>query len=268
MSAGARGGARPDGTATDFLIGDIHGRLGDLDRLLRQARLVDGEQRWTGGRSRLWFIGDLVDRGPDGIGVIDRVMDLEQQAADAGGMVVSLLGNHEVAFAAAALFGKQDRDFIMRWVSIGGQKQDLDAVTSRHIDWLTALPAMAIVQRALLLHSDTRYYEQYGSTVADVNAQVRRVTQGTDVGRWSRLLGRLNTRGAFQGRKGRRTAKEMLDAFGATRIIHGHTPIHVAEGCAAADVSGPLVYSRGLCMNVDGGLYAGGPGFVVPLEPA
>ena len=33
------------------------------------------------------------------------------------------------------------------------------------------------------------------------------------------------------------------------------------------DVREPLVYSRGRCVNVDGGMYLGGPGFVYQLPP-
>jgi len=32
-------------------------------------------------------------------------------------------------------------------------------------------------------------------------------------------------------------------------------------------VTEPLVYAGGLCVNVDGGMYRGGPGFVYRAEP-
>ena len=53
------------------LIGDVHGQVDLLDRLMdRLARREDFRDRWVG------FLGDLVDRGPDPRGAIDRVLEL------------------------------------------------------------------------------------------------------------------------------------------------------------------------------------------------
>lgn len=62
------------------IIGDVHGCLAELDALL--ARL--------GGR-KVIFLGDLVDRGPDSVGVLRRVMELV-----ASGQALCLPGNHDV----------------------------------------------------------------------------------------------------------------------------------------------------------------------------
>ena len=43
------------------------------------------EGAWSGGRASLWLLRDYVDRGPDGVGVIELIMRLQEQAADAGG---------------------------------------------------------------------------------------------------------------------------------------------------------------------------------------
>ena len=51
-----------------FVVGDVHGHRDVLAGLLRDSGLVDGSERWRGGDARLWLLGDLVDRGPDGIG--------------------------------------------------------------------------------------------------------------------------------------------------------------------------------------------------------
>jgi hypothetical protein len=45
-------------------------------------------------------------------------------------------------------------------------------------------------------------------------------------------------------------------------LIHGHTPINKITGEPATEA---LVYAGGLCVNVDGGLYRGGEGFVYQL---
>lgn len=42
-------------------------------------------------------------------------------------------------------------------------------------------------------------------------------------------------------------------------------PIYFMTGQAAVDITGPLMYADGLCVNMDGGMSASGPGFVYAL---
>ena len=41
-------------------------------------------------------VGDILDRGPKPREVMDLMMTLEKEAEEAGGRVLSLLGNHEI----------------------------------------------------------------------------------------------------------------------------------------------------------------------------
>src|SRR5258708_36725045 len=66
-------------------VGDVHGDFDDLCRILKRTGLVDNQNRWIGGSATLVQTGDLVDRGPQGRGVIDLLLGLEKQAAEAGG---------------------------------------------------------------------------------------------------------------------------------------------------------------------------------------
>jgi len=65
-----------------FVVSDVHGYLDDFRSSLAGAGLVDEAGAWTGGDAQLWVLGDLLDRGPDGIGVVDFVMGLQKQAPD------------------------------------------------------------------------------------------------------------------------------------------------------------------------------------------
>ena len=68
-----------------YVVGDIHGHLGQLDRALnRIAR--DG-----GDAARVVFLGDLIDRGPDSRRVIETLM----QGQAAGRDWTVLKGNHD-----------------------------------------------------------------------------------------------------------------------------------------------------------------------------
>jgi serine/threonine protein phosphatase 1 len=78
-----------------YAIGDVHGRLDLLDQLLAQ---IDADDVSRGeARTGIIFLGDLVDRGPDSSGVVERVRTLCTQRPDTR----CLCGNHEEIFLAA-----------------------------------------------------------------------------------------------------------------------------------------------------------------------
>jgi Calcineurin-like phosphoesterase len=69
-----------------FAIGDIHGNLPALEDLLHQIR------RECRAGDTVVFLGDYIDRGPDGRGCVDAILAW-RNAIEA--TVVCLLGNHE-----------------------------------------------------------------------------------------------------------------------------------------------------------------------------
>jgi hypothetical protein len=77
-------------------IGDVHGDFDDFVAILQRVGLIDAQQHWSGGKATLVQVGDLLDRGPKPREAMDLLMSLEKEAPQAGGRVVSLLGNHEV----------------------------------------------------------------------------------------------------------------------------------------------------------------------------
>ncbi|MGR3540143.1 MAG: metallophosphoesterase, partial [Hasllibacter sp.] len=75
---------------TLYAVGDIHGHLAKLDRALD---LIERDASAHGG-GRVVFVGDLVDRGPDARGVIERLMAGQAEGRDWS----VLLGNHDRMF--------------------------------------------------------------------------------------------------------------------------------------------------------------------------
>lgn len=76
-------------------ISDVHGAYDAMVRTLQSAGILDDALGWKGGDAHLVVTGDLLDRGPDSRQAMDLLMKLEGEAADAGGQVHVLLGNHE-----------------------------------------------------------------------------------------------------------------------------------------------------------------------------
>jgi hypothetical protein len=87
------------------IIGDIHGQNGKLTALLAKLgyRIKDGAYRHPEGRVAL-FLGDLIDRGPGQIEVLNIVRNMIE-----AGSARTILGNHEwnaIGFATESPDGK------------------------------------------------------------------------------------------------------------------------------------------------------------------
>ena len=70
-----------------FIIGDIHGCLGMLKRLMEKIA-------WSPEKDNLIFLGDFIDRGENPKGVVDYILELGRLSSQ----VESLKGNHEAMF--------------------------------------------------------------------------------------------------------------------------------------------------------------------------
>jgi len=77
-------------------VADVHGGYDRFVAILRAAGVVDGRDRWAGGRTVFVQTGDVLDRGPDSRRALDLIRRLSEEARRAGGRVHALLGNHEV----------------------------------------------------------------------------------------------------------------------------------------------------------------------------
>jgi hypothetical protein len=78
-----------------FVVGDIHGEFSRVRNLLYSSGIIDKEGKWAWGENQLVFIGDIFDRGREVTEAFWMIYMLEKQAADAGGRVHLILGNHE-----------------------------------------------------------------------------------------------------------------------------------------------------------------------------
>jgi hypothetical protein len=266
-----------------YAVGDVHGYLDELRAALHEAGLVDEEGHWSAGSARLWFLGDFTDRGPDGIGVIELVMQLSAEAAAAGGYCRALMGNHELLLLGAHRFGDTPvnsvggtASFLAAWRLNGGQPSDMERLEDRHLTWISRLDAAHLTDGHLLMHSDTTAYLDYGSSIEEMNDAVTGVLQRGDADECWDLFRKLTKRFAFRGDGGPEAARELLGTYGGKRVVHGHSPIPYLLGEVGGEnsvdgeavkhvVQGPMVYAENLAVAMDGGVTMDGRLLVAQL---
>lgn len=88
-----------------YVVGDIHGRLDLFDALV--AAIERDDRAAPEASTTVVLLGDLVDRGPDSAGVIDRAREWQRQRR-----VRILAGNHEEMFLAAFEDSRVLRNFL------------------------------------------------------------------------------------------------------------------------------------------------------------
>ncbi|GHI06473.1 serine/threonine protein kinase [Streptomyces cellostaticus] len=267
-----------------YVVGDVHGYLDELVTALQEKGLIDTSGQWCAGTARLWFLGDFTDRGPDGIGVIDLVMRLSAEAAAAGGYCKALMGNHELLLLGAKRFGDTPvhsgagtATFQAAWLLNGGQKTDMDRLQDHHLQWMARLDAIEAVDGYLLIHSDTTAYLDYGDSIEAVNDTVREALTRNDADEVWDLFRKFTKRFSFRDEGGADAVRSLLDTYGGTRVVHGHSPIPYLLGEVGSEegeesggpvVEGPHVYADGLAIAMDGGVTMAGKLLVeqLPLD--
>ncbi len=103
-----------------YAIGDVQGCNAELGCLLKAVRFsTDCDQ--------LWFVGDLVNRGPDSLGVLRRIRSL-------GDAATVTLGNHDLHLLAVAFGSAQPRnDDTLHEILAAPERAAL-------LEWLASLP--------------------------------------------------------------------------------------------------------------------------------
>ena len=124
-----------------YAVGDVHGRLDLLERLLEliDSDLSDRPKRKT----LLIFLGDLIDRGPESRGVIERLRTFHHDRLSP----YFLAGNHEEILLRVV---SGERGLLKDWMTFGGAEclgsYGLDPV---EIGTLKEEEALASIKRAI-----------------------------------------------------------------------------------------------------------------------
>ena len=134
-----------------FVIGDIHGCLDMLDRLMDT---ID----WHPDRDRLIFLGDYIDRGENPRGVVDYVLALTRCSPH----VECLIGNHETMFLDY-LNGKDEELYFRNggWSTLKSYGMDKEVkenslVPSEHMAFFHSLKPYIELEDYYIVHAGFR----------------------------------------------------------------------------------------------------------------
>jgi len=195
-----------------WVIGDVQGCAGSLEALLDELP----------GRSRLVFLGDLVNRGPQSLQSLRRVKSLGDRAA-------TVLGNHDLhLLAVAAGIRPQHDDDTLQEILAAPDRDEL-------LDWLRARPLAWQEAGALFVHAGVLPQWTVTQTLAlaaEVEEQLRgpgyrdflATMYGNRPARWDECLA------------GADRARCVINALTRLRFVaaDGTMDLKVKEGAAAA----------------------------------
>ncbi|BAQ64449.1 metallophosphoesterase family protein [Geminocystis sp. NIES-3709] len=202
-----------------FVIGDVHGHYDALSELFDKISPTQEDD--------IYFLGDLIDRGPQSAQVVQFVMDNNYKC---------ILGNHEIMLLDA-LGGEQINQQIFHgWLQNGGNTTIASygnkTPPKEHIEWIKNLPLYFDLGDYWLVH-------------AGVDPHLPIDQQSSEQFCWIRRSFHRSTQPYFEDKT----------------IIIGHTITFTFNGVK----SGQLVGGQGW-IDIDTGVYHHGQGWLTALE--
>ncbi|PSB02527.1 metallophosphoesterase family protein [Merismopedia glauca] len=202
-----------------IVIGDIHGHYEGLQHLLEAIALSTDDE--------IYFLGDLIDRGPDSAQVVKFVRENQYPC---------VMGNHEQMLLAAISGGEISEQDLQLWLYSGGdatlESYGTGGIPPEDIEWIANLPGYLDLGNVWLVH-------------AGVNPKLTLVEQGFDEFCWIREAFHSSTKPYF---------KDKL-------IVTGHTITFTFPGVSA----GQIVQGKGW-LGIETGVYHHKSGWLTALD--
>lgn len=191
-----------------FAIGDIHGCSRTFRKLLLEELNIQKSDS-------IWCVGDYIDRGPDSKGVIDLIINLQND----GFNITALRGNHEQMMMDST----KDEIHLWLWMANGGEETlGSFGITSYH----------EMEEKYRDFFAKTPYYVSTGDyiiTHAGLNFSIDDPFTDTYSMLW------------------RRSFEQEHEKLAGQTLIHGHTPISLyyiekQKGQKIINIDGGCVY--------------------------
>lgn len=157
-----------------FVMSDPHGRMDCVVSLLRGNGVIDEDLHWNYGSDHMVVIGDIFDRGDDAVQIFWLFYKLQQEAADAGGRLTMLIGNHEpMEFSGDMRYATPKYDILAR--KLGIEYRDLFGPDSELGRWISSWNVIGIIGRNLYVHAGLggEFYRQ-NIPIDEINQEMTR----------------------------------------------------------------------------------------------
>lgn len=217
-------------------VSDIEGNFKGFEELLRGAGVVDQNLGWQFGTGHLVLVGDFFDRGLHVTECLWLIYKLEQEAAQAGGKVHFLVGNHE-RMNLTGHYKYLRRKYRVNADTLGLPYEnwyDSNSVLGR---WLRTKNVAERIGTTLFVHGGispevaarklplARLNDMARASldvpVARLTPLQKEVTQPPASPDWYRGLAQEEATDA--------QVDQILKAYGATTMVIGHTPVEAIK---------------------------------------
>lgn len=213
-------------------ISDIHGQYDTFITLLKSNNIINKNEKWNFGEGHVVVAGDIFDRGPQVTEVLWFLYDLEKQAAQQGGKLHVLLGNHDVMVLNGNL-----RSVHPKYTEVATilEKPFHSLFTKETVlgNWLRTRPVVIKINHMLFTHGGLHPdIVTKNLSLNEINTAFKKqliaheLPEGrTELGTYlHRRDGPIYYRGYFQGERATDTQiDQLLQHFNASKIIVGHT---------------------------------------------
>jgi calcineurin-like phosphoesterase family protein len=132
-----------------FVIPDIHGCCRTFRTLVSDVIRLERPDE-------LYLLGDMIDRGPDSKGVLDFILELQDQ----GFSIKGVKGNHE----EMCLHADEDLEFMELWIANGGlatlrsfEVESAGEIPRRYRNLLHALPNYILLDDFVIVHASLNF---------------------------------------------------------------------------------------------------------------
>ena len=148
-----------------YCMSDVHGMQNAFHQMLNKIHFGENDQ--------LYIIGDVIDRGPDGIGILREIMENSRMHM--------ILGNHEYMMLEALLTRKTETE-ISRWArngnatTLNGWNALSEPEKGRVFDYLQSLPDYLELEAG-----GKKFYMVHGFPGENTHDRVWGRPQGLDV---------------------------------------------------------------------------------------
>ena len=215
-----------------FALADIEGNFDAFTKTLKANGIINDRLEWTFGKGHLVLVGDFFDRGNNVTAVLWLIYELERQAAEKGGVVHFIIGNHEEMNLRGDTRYVKEKYFEVA-IALNTKYPSLFGTNTELGKWLRSKNVIEKIGNTLFVHGGlSPQLAKYHLSLANIN-KVARANYGKAAWKIESSGGLPQTifgmngpmwyRGYFSGSLQKHEILHVLNLYGAESVVVGHT---------------------------------------------